>query len=280
MSGVREATADDADLLAALAARNPIAYNDLSSVARGTASVPHVHVVPGDRALRAAALDDGLSMAVMGEPAALLTLGQHLSPAPGRIAISGLSEEVDAFVVGLGADARRPRHELLMAARMEDLRLDAAGLPGMGIATIEDHLDIARARIAAINEEHGLAISTHDADGRRIAEAARIAIDNHAVVCLRVAGSLAFTAQLAARTSVAAGISDVWVAPARRREGLATRGLSQLLSWLADTTSHVVLRVGRDNAPAVALYERLGLGTHAHCTTWLSDTHGGDAPHR
>jgi ribosomal protein S18 acetylase RimI-like enzyme len=68
-----------------------------------------------------------------------------------------------------------------------------------------------------------------------------------------------------------AGITDVWVSADRRRRGLALTVLDALLSWAAErgaTTAY--LQVRGDNAPALALYGRLGFRTH-HTYRYLSE---------
>lgn len=60
-----------------------------------------------------------------------------------------------------------------------------------------------------------------------------------------------------------AGITDVWVDPAHRREGLAVVVLAKLIGWAAERgVSTVYLQVRGDNEPALALYERLGFMAH------------------
>jgi ribosomal protein S18 acetylase RimI-like enzyme len=68
---------------------------------------------------------------------------------------------------------------------------------------------------------------------------------------------------LSERGDVWLGISDVWVHPERRRSGLAVTVLAALCSWAAErgaTTAYLQTR--EDNAPALALYERLGFVRH------------------
>ena len=60
-----------------------------------------------------------------------------------------------------------------------------------------------------------------------------------------------------------AGITNVWVSPAHRREGLGTVVMGALLEWAAErgaTTAY--LQVRGDNPGALAAYERLGFRTH------------------
>jgi ribosomal protein S18 acetylase RimI-like enzyme len=60
-----------------------------------------------------------------------------------------------------------------------------------------------------------------------------------------------------------AGVTDVWVDPARRRRGLARVVVQELLRWAAErgaTTTYLQTR--GDNPAALALYDRLGFVTH------------------
>ena len=71
------------------------------------------------------------------------------------------------------------------------------------------------------------------------------------------------------------GIDDLWVAPERRRQGLARALLAEAVDWAASlgaTTAY--LQVAEDNTPALTLYESLGFATH-HTYRYLSPTpHG------
>jgi len=70
-----------------------------------------------------------------------------------------------------------------------------------------------------------------------------------------------------------AGITDVWVAPDRRRSGLAVVVLAAMLHWAAErgaTTAYLQTR--GDNPGALALYERLGFVTH-HTYRYLRPPH-------
>jgi N-acetylglutamate synthase len=68
---------------------------------------------------------------------------------------------------------------------------------------------------------------------------------------------------LSAGPDVWAGLSDVWVDPAARRQGLALAVMGAMLGWAAErgaTTAY--LQATGDNAAALALYEGLGFVTH------------------
>jgi ribosomal protein S18 acetylase RimI-like enzyme len=60
-----------------------------------------------------------------------------------------------------------------------------------------------------------------------------------------------------------AGITDVWVSPDHRREGLGLVVMDALLEWAAEHgASTAYLQVRGDNAGGLALYDRLGFRTH------------------
>ncbi|WP_129840708.1 GNAT family N-acetyltransferase [Streptomyces sp. RFCAC02] len=63
-----------------------------------------------------------------------------------------------------------------------------------------------------------------------------------------------------------AGFGALVVDPAHRRRGLAVALMGELArAALAEGASAAYLHVETDNAPAIALYDRLGLTLHSHC---------------
>lgn len=67
-----------------------------------------------------------------------------------------------------------------------------------------------------------------------------------------------------------AGITDVWVSPGRRRQGLGTVVMAAMLDWAAERgATTVFLQVRGDNPGAIAAYERLGFLTH-HAYRYLT----------
>jgi ribosomal protein S18 acetylase RimI-like enzyme len=69
------------------------------------------------------------------------------------------------------------------------------------------------------------------------------------------------------------GVHDVFVEPALRRRGLARTVMGGLLEWGAEQgASTVWLHVETGNAPAIALYESLGLEVHHECRYLRSGT--------
>ena len=68
-----------------------------------------------------------------------------------------------------------------------------------------------------------------------------------------------FKAEASAWTPQAVQIQQVWVDPAARGRGYGARGLRDLCRLLLETTPNVTLFVRSENAPAIALYETIGM---------------------
>jgi uncharacterized protein len=68
-----------------------------------------------------------------------------------------------------------------------------------------------------------------------------------------------FKAEASAWTPTAVQIQQVWVDPEVRGRGYASRGMRDLCRLLLQTTPTVTLFVRRDNTPAIALYESIGM---------------------
>ena len=75
-----------------------------------------------------------------------------------------------------------------------------------------------------------------------------------------------------AETDDWAGITNLWVSPARRRQGLGTVVVGALLEWAAERgVATAYLQTRGDNPPALAAYDRLGFVTH-HAYRYLNGT--------
>jgi hypothetical protein len=72
-------------------------------------------------------------------------------------------------------------------------------------------------------------------------------------------GVIRFKAEAAAWTARAVQLQQVWVDPVARRHGFGSRGLRDLCRLLLETTPVVTLFVRTDNAPAIALYDAIGM---------------------
>lgn len=68
-----------------------------------------------------------------------------------------------------------------------------------------------------------------------------------------------FKAEASAWTPEAVQVQQVWVDPEARRRGYGSRGLRDLVRLLLETTPKVTLFVRRENAPAIATYESIGM---------------------
>jgi RimJ/RimL family protein N-acetyltransferase len=68
-----------------------------------------------------------------------------------------------------------------------------------------------------------------------------------------------FKAEASAWTPQAVQVQQVWVDPQARGKGYGARGLRDLCRLLLRTTPAVTLFVRTDNAPAIALYEAIGM---------------------
>lgn len=106
----------------------------------------------------------------------------------------------------------------------------------------------------------------NDARALRSLSAARAVLEGPAEVGFVTVGPTPDEVWAKGRVSTAddwAGITDVWVDPARRRGGLALVVMQELVRWAAErgaTTTYLQTR--GDNPAALALYDRLGFVTH------------------
>ncbi len=71
-------------------------------------------------------------------------------------------------------------------------------------------------------------------------------------------GTLRFQCNLGARTPLTAQVQGVWTPPEQRGRGYATRALGGIARAVLDETPTASLYVNDFNAPAIALYERVG----------------------
>ena len=72
-------------------------------------------------------------------------------------------------------------------------------------------------------------------------------------------GVVCFKAEASAWTPAAVQLQQVWVDPGARGRGYGARGLADLIRLLLTTTPVVTLFVRANNAPAIALYEKVGM---------------------
>jgi len=131
------------------------------------------------------------------------------------------------------------------------------GESGLRRARRDDLERLVPACAAAQELELGIDPVARDAEGFRWRTAAQIE-DGRSWLWLEDDVVL-FKAEASAWTPQAIQVSQVWTDPEARGRGYATRGLRDLCRLLLETTPTVTLFVRTENAPAIALYERVGM---------------------
>lgn len=186
---------------------------------------------------------------------------------PARIQVIGPAAGVSAIVAELREDGLEPRLE----RRQVYMRLEGGDLPPIERL---GELRPARPDDYALLHETGAALRLEELDedprvadpqgyGRRVEEECR---DGYTWLWLEEDG-LRFRASISAATLDAAQVSGVYTPPDHRGRGYATRGLAELCGRLFERSRNVCLFVNDFNAPALALYRRLGFRVIA---SWAS----------
>lgn len=211
--------------------------------------------------------DDDEALERLGEESRL-----RLPGLPRRFQVIGARAAVDPFMTGFapaGPVPRLDRAQLYMA-------LDAPAVegiepvPGLRPATPADRALVFESGAALRAEELEEDPRVVDPEGyaRRVEEECR---DGHTLVWIDDEG-LCFRAGVSARTADAAQISGVYVPPARRGRGYARRGVAEMCRRYREHSRTPCLFVNDFNAPALAVYRRLGFVTRAD---WRSVFFGG-----
>jgi GNAT superfamily N-acetyltransferase len=118
---------------------------------------------------------------------------------------------------------------------------------------------------AAHREEIGIDPLERDPEGFRWRTRAQI--DEGRSWLWTESGTILFKAEASAWTPSAVQLQQVWVDPAARGNGYAQRGLRDLCRLLLERVPTVCLFVRRDNAPAIRVYEAIGM---RHTITYRS----------
>jgi ribosomal protein S18 acetylase RimI-like enzyme len=130
-------------------------------------------------------------------------------------------------------------------------------LSGLRAATIED-LDLLLPACAATHrEELGVDPLERDADSFRRRTVSQIQEGRSWLWAQD--GTILFKAEASAWTPSAVQLQQVWVDPEVRKQGYATRGISDLCRLLLERTPSVCLFVRPENEPAIRLYEKIGM---------------------
>jgi uncharacterized protein len=213
----------------------------------------------------------GAVLPVGDDPAVLAALAARvsgrLSVVPHRFQVVGARAAVAAVVTRLRAAGLTPRLELPQTF----MAVERGGLPpferlaGLRPARPED-FDLVHRTGAELRAEE-LEEDPRQADPetytQRVEEECR---EGYTYVWLED-GGLRFRASLSALTADAVQISGVFVPPACRNHGHARRGLAELCARMFVRTRAACLFVNDSNAPAIAVYRRLGFRP---CAEWAS----------
>ncbi len=256
---VERMTADTALAVQSFAEQAELDRNDFASISMIVPDQPAVWMARVGPAgpVTAAIIDDGLAMAVAGDAHALSLLGSHRGDVEHKLVVSGLPDDVHAVLPAACDATRRIRDEHFMVLG-ETTAVPALGIPPIRVAEEGDVSLIHAGRIAALAEEYGIDISRKPRLAEDLLESVERAVAMRGVAIWVEDGRIAFTAQLASKTPVAASFGDLWVDPQLRGAGRATQGLAAFCSWLRHESRTVCLRVGVENERAIRLYERVG----------------------
>ena len=137
------------------------------------------------------------------------------------------------------------------------------GETGLREATPDDLERLVPACALAHEGELGIDPLRRDADGFRWRT--RTQIEERRSWLWEEDGVILFKAEASAWTPAAVQLQQVWTDPEARGQGYATRALQDLCRLLLERVPTVCLFVRPENAPALALYERIGMErTHTY----------------
>jgi hypothetical protein len=156
------------------------------------------------------------------------------------------------------------------ARRMPPPREDRPGQPvyvieeppgpgdtGLRAATLADLGMLVPACAAAHEEEIGIDPLRRDPDGFRWRTQAQIG-EGRSWIWIEN-GTILFKAEASAWTPEAVQLQQVWVDPSVRNHGHAQRGMRDLCRRLLEQVPRVCLFVRPENAPAIRVYEAIGM---------------------
>jgi hypothetical protein len=213
--------------------------------------------------------DDATRDALAGRVAERITI------VPRRFQVVGPRAAVASVVRRLrtaGLAPRLDRPQTYMALEREALP-EVERVPGLRRARPEDH-DLVHATGAELRAEE-LGEDPRLADpgsyAQRVEEECR---EGYTWLWIE-AGELRFRASLSALTPDAVQISGVYVPPVQRNRGYARRGLAELCVRNFERTRAACLFVNDTNAPALAVYRRLGFRPTAEWASAFFDPRSG-----
>ena len=128
--------------------------------------------------------------------------------------------------------------------------------PELRLARPYETLEVARNSALAMAEE--LEIVTEGEDFDRLVRSKQDLIQRRRYYLYRESGEILFQAYLSASLPEVGQIQGVWVPSVARGRGIATRCLIAMCRRLFSDTPRLVLRVQERNAPALAVYRKIG----------------------
>ena len=131
------------------------------------------------------------------------------------------------------------------------------GHSGLRLATERDCVLLLPACAAAHEEEIGVDPMKHDADSFRWRTHAQI--EQRRSWLWVEDGVILFKAEASAWTPSVVQLQQVWVDPPARNRGYAQRGIRDLIRLLLEQAATVCLFVRPENAPAIRVYEAVGM---------------------
>jgi ribosomal protein S18 acetylase RimI-like enzyme len=131
------------------------------------------------------------------------------------------------------------------------------GETGLREATLADLGTLVPACAAAHEEEIGIDPLARDPDGFRWRTQAQIG-EGRSWIWIEN-GTILFKAEASAWTPDAVQLQQVWVDPSVRNRGHAQRGMRDLCRRLLERVPRVCLFVRPENAPAIRVYESIGM---------------------
>jgi uncharacterized protein len=134
------------------------------------------------------------------------------------------------------------------------------GSTGLRVATERDFELLVPACAAAHQEEIGVDPMARDPDGFRWRT--RSQIEEGRSWLWVEDGAIRFKAEASAWTPSAVQVQQVWVDPSERNRGYAQRGMRDLCRLLHEHVPTVCLFVRPENAPAIRVYEGIGMQRH------------------
>ena len=211
--------------------------------------------------------DDAAALRLLAEDARA-----RLGLLPRRFQIIGPRRAAETFVACFaegGVAPRLARSQIYMAVEREALAAPER-LPELRTAAPGDYDRLfesgVRLRIEELEEDPREADPV--AYARRAEEECR---DGHTLVWI-AGGELRFRASVSAVTADAAQVSGVYTPPPLRNRGIARRGVGELCTRLLARSRAACLFVNDFNAPALAVYRRLGFRDRA---AWYSAFYSG-----